>query len=126
MRILFSAWERARFTAFFQVSPPLTRGLTPMITREWDRNNRSPPLTRGLIISNDHQTAGGTSPPLTRGFFLLYAGLRRAILTTGKPLYRVVILKRDIPASSRKTIVRNTLKCSVLTIVDSDVLKEGS
>ena len=34
-------------------------------------------------------------------------------------LYRLVILKQRFPASSRKTIVRSTIKCSVLTIIDS-------
>jgi len=42
----------------------------------------------------------------------------------GKAPYRVVILKRRFPASSRKTIVRNTVKCVVLTIIDSDAVKE--
>jgi len=54
------------------------------------------------------------------------SGLRRAILTTEKAPYRVVILKQRFPALSRKTIVRRTVKCIVLTIVDSDVLKDGS
>ena len=46
-------------------------------------------------------------------------GLRRAILTTVKPSYRLVILKQRFPVLIRKTIVRSALKCSVLTIVDS-------
>ena len=50
-------------------------------------------------------------------------GLRRAILTREKAPYRLVILKRRFPASSRKTIVRKLLKCVVLTIVDSHALK---
>ena len=40
--------------------------------------------------------------------------------------YRLVILKQRFPAPSRKTIVRNALKCSVLTIVDSHALKGDS
>jgi len=40
--------------------------------------------------------------------------------------YRIVILKRRIPASTRKTIVKSVLKCTVLTIIDSDVLDDGS
>ena len=40
--------------------------------------------------------------------------------------YRLVILKRRFPASTGKTIVRKLLKCIVLTIVDSDVLKDDS
>jgi len=39
--------------------------------------------------------------------------------------YRLVILKQRIPASTRKTIVRRAVKCTVLTIIDSDVLKDG-
>lgn len=44
----------------------------------------------------------------------------------GKILRIAVILKRDIPAIIRKTIVRNTVKRSVLTIVDSHALKNDS
>ena len=44
----------------------------------------------------------------------------------GKALHRVVILKRRFPASTVKTIVRSTVKCTILTIIDSDVLKDGS
>ena len=40
--------------------------------------------------------------------------------------YRLVILKQRFPASSRKTIVRNTVKCSFLTIVDSHAFKDDS
>jgi len=40
-----------------------------------------------------------------------------------KALYRVVILKRAFSAMSRKTIVRKSLISTVLTIIDSDVLK---
>lgn len=40
--------------------------------------------------------------------------------------YRVVILKRAFSATSRKTIVRKSLISTVLTIIDSDVLKGGS
>ena len=43
-----------------------------------------------------------------------------------KASYRVVILKRAFSATSRKTIVRKLLKCVVLTIIDSDVLKDSS
>ena len=38
----------------------------------------------------------------------------------GKAPYRLVILKQRFQASTVKTIVRNALKCNVLTIVDSD------
>ena len=54
------------------------------------------------------------------------SGLRRAILMKGKAPYRVVILKRRFPASSRKSIVRNTVKCVVLTIIDFHVLEDDS
>ena len=47
------------------------------------------------------------------------------MLTWWKAPYRLVILKRDIPVSTVKTIVRKLLKCAVLTIIDSDVLKDG-
>ena len=40
--------------------------------------------------------------------------------------YRLVIFKRRFPHFVRKTIVRNTVKCVVLTIVDSHALKDGS
>jgi len=40
--------------------------------------------------------------------------------------YRLVILKRAFPDLARKAIVRNALKCSVLTIIDSHALKRGS
>ena len=43
-----------------------------------------------------------------------------------KASYRLVILKQRFPALTRKTIVRNALKCVVLTIVDSHVFKEDS
>ena len=38
----------------------------------------------------------------------------------------LVILKRAFPHFIEKTIVRNAVKCSVLTIIDSDVLDDGS
>ena len=40
--------------------------------------------------------------------------------------YRLVILKRDIPASNEKTIVRKLMITAVLTIVDSHASKGGS
>lgn len=40
--------------------------------------------------------------------------------------YRLVILKRRFPHFIRKTIVRSAVKCVVLTIIDSDVLDDGS
>jgi len=43
-----------------------------------------------------------------------------------KAPYRVVILKRRFPASSRKSIVRNAVKCVFLTIIDFHVLKDDS
>ena len=38
--------------------------------------------------------------------------------------YRLVILKQRFPASSRKTIVRKLLIIALLTIIDSEVLKD--
>lgn len=49
----------------------------------------------------------------------LPSGLRRAILMRIMAPYRLVVLKRDIPALTAKTIVRRTVKCVILTIVDS-------
>ena len=40
-----------------------------------------------------------------------------------KASYRVVILKRDIPAIIRKTIVRRAVKCIILTIVNFQQVK---
>ena len=38
----------------------------------------------------------------------------------GKALSRVIILKQRFPHFIRKTIVRRVVKCTILTIVDSD------
>ena len=43
-----------------------------------------------------------------------------------KAPYRLVILKQRFPASTGKTIVRKSLISTVLTIIDSDVLEDGS
>ena len=43
-----------------------------------------------------------------------------------KAPYRVVILKRRFPASSRKSIVRTTHISTILTIIDFHVLKDDS
>ena len=50
---------------------------------------------------------------------VFFSGLRRAILTQENAPYRLVILKQRFPDSTRKTIVRNAVKCIVLTIVNS-------
>lgn len=51
---------------------------------------------------------------------------RRAILMMEKAPYRLVVLKRCFPATSRKTIVRITLISSVLTIIDSHAFEDDS
>jgi len=36
--------------------------------------------------------------------------------------YRLVILKQRFPVPAGKTIVRNIVKCAILTIIDSDAI----
>jgi len=55
----------------------------------------------------------------TRPMKLPQSSLTHSIEEGDSDAGKCVILKRDIPASARKTIVRNALKCSVLTIIDS-------
>jgi len=38
-----------------------------------------------------------------------------------KASYRVIILKRRFPASSGKNNVRSAVKCTLLTLIDSEV-----
>lgn len=41
-----------------------------------------------------------------------------------KASYRVIILKRRFPDLTRKNNVRNAVKCTLLTLIDSEVLQQ--
>jgi len=44
---------------------------------------------------------------------------------TAEAPFRLVILKQRFPALSGKTIVRSIVKCTILTIIDSDAENGG-
>ena len=49
----------------------------------------------------------------------------RLILMTAEAPFRLVILKQRFPVPVGKTIVRSIVKCTILTIIDSDAANGG-